>query len=163
MATNTPGITLDINEEELQAAIKKIERLGKTLDEKWMKQTHSRHLRPAARAMRSNSKSTRISKMIGVTTARKKSPPFGARVGVVRNSTTLFPKFTSYATAAVIEYGTDQRYRKKRRFGVITGRISTGSMPSAPFLRPAWDGARGEFIKNVEQAIDKRIQEEADK
>src|SRR5690625_1020067 len=163
MAANTPGIILDINEKELQAAIKKIERLGKTLDEKWMKQTHTRHLRPAARAMRTNSKSARISKMIGVTTARKKSPPFGARVGVVRNNAALFPKFSSYATASVIEYGTDERFRKKKRFGLITGRISTGAMPSSPFLRPAWDGARGEFIKNVEQAIDKRIREEADK
>ena len=157
----TDGVKIDVDEQQLRRAVDTIRRMGASLDERWVKNTHSRNLGPTVNAMRTNSKSTRLMRMIGVTTARRRSPERGARVGVIKNDTAMFPKFSSYGTAAVIEYGTDERFRGLKTLGVVTGAQSTGRMPAAPFLRPAWDVTRASYIQKTERDITTKVNREA--
>ena len=136
-----------------------IQKMQKSLDEKWVKQTHARNMRPIAQAMKANSKSARISRMIGVTTAKSKTPDYGARVGVIKNDPALFPDFSAPALASVIEYGTDERFRGTGG-AIVTGAVPTGRIKPSPFLRPAWDHHAGRMMKNIEEAIIQRVTRE---
>jgi hypothetical protein len=153
---------LQIEEKEFVAALKSVERMHDAITPQWIKSTQRRNLKPMVAAMKANSKSTRIARMIGVTTAKKRAGELGAKVGVVKNDATLFPKISAPALASIIEYGVAEERFRTLRFGVIvTGRQSTGIMPAAPFLRPAWDAHVRSFMDSTEQAIEKKILKEA--
>lgn len=155
MAAN--AIEFKMNQREFRESLKEIQRMENSITPKWMKSTLRRRSKPIAEAMKRNSKSTRIAKMVGVTTARRRTGEWGAKVGVVKNDVTLFPKFSAQALASVTEYGTGERYRKLKKGVVVTGRQSTGSMPADPFLRPAWDQQVGPFMNGVVDSIDRKV------
>lgn len=157
MAGNAVHIEADGLEDALDSFNDMIQAVD---DEKWVRSRlryySTKHMIPA---MRSKSLSTRLERMISVTTAKKNAvPPFGVRIGVVRNDPGMFPDFSAQALASVIEHGTSERFRELKTAGVITGRGSTGSMPAAPFLRPGWDSTIRSFISDVETTIEKRVQ-----
>ena len=157
-------VTFEVDKREMARAIETVRRIGNSLPEKKVKRIHAKNLRPVASAMRQAHKSARVAKMIGVTTAKRKSPPYGARVGVIKNDKRLFPKFSSYSTARLIEYGSQgERFRKMRTAGIITGRQSTGVMPASPALRPVWDSMQAGYLKNTEADLDKEVLKEANK
>lgn len=114
-----------------------------------------------ASAMKASAPGNRLRDFIGISTAKKKAGDLGAKVGVVKKSDpTVFPKFTAQALAAVNEYGTEERFRKLRTLGLITGRQSTGEMPEREFLRPVWDSHVNKFMDDVQDAIEKKIEKE---
>ena len=155
------AVTVNVNDQEFKRLTDTIKKMERSLDITWMKRTHARNLRPIRSAMIANSKSSRIAAMIGITTALKKTPPYGAKVGVINNSKALFPKFSAPATASVIEYGTDERFRVSKKFaGVAVGAASTGKMKPAPFLRPAWDMGAPEYIRKTEKDIVDKVQKD---
>ena len=155
------AVTVNVNDQEFKRLVDTIKKMERSIDITWMKKTHAQNLRPIRDAMISNSKSFRISAMIGITTALKKTPPYGAKVGVIKNSKTLFPKFSAPATAAVIEYGTSERFRvSKKMGGVAVGAASTGKMPAKPFLRPAWDIYSPDYIRKTEKDIIDKVQKD---
>ena len=151
-------ITFRVDQKELERAMSTIRNKRDSVDGKWMKSTHRRNLKPVQSAMRQNSKSQRIRKMIGITTAKRRTGELGALVGVVKNDAALFPKFSAPATASVIEYGTDERFKGVNTGVFVTGATSTGRMPADPFLRPAWDMNVNNYAKKTEQDIIKRIE-----
>jgi hypothetical protein len=161
MASNF--INISVEEKEFAARLRELERMHDSLTPKWMKSTQRRKLKPMMNAMKSNSKSDRIASMIAVTTAKKRSGTFGAKVGVVKNDEEMFPTFSAPALAAVLEYGTDERHRTTRRAGIITGKVSTGRVKPGPFLRPAWDAHVQRFMKETSDAITKKVLKEAAK
>jgi len=149
---------IQINERELSAALADLERKARRIDEKRSRQIQRRNLRPMRMAMVSGSKSARIGRMIGVTAAKKYAPPFGVRIGVVKNKVSEFPTINAQGLAAIIEYGTDERFRSVGAFGVTTGRVSTGSMPAFPWLRRAYDANIKAFADKTEQDYIKEIE-----
>lgn len=158
------AVTFEVDKREMARAIETVRRIGNSLPEKKVKQIHAKNLRPVASAMRQAHKSARVARMIGVTTAKRKSPPYGARVGVIKNDKRLFPKFTSYSTARLIEYGSSgERFRKVKSFGIVTGGVSTGVMPATPMLRPVWDSMQPGYLKNTEDDLDKEVLKEANR
>lgn len=159
MADN--AIDLRAEQREFAAGLAAIERMHDSIDEKWLKSTQRRALKPMVNAMKANSKSGRIAKMIGITTAKTKTPPFGAKVGVIKNDPALFPNFSAPALASVIEYGVDEeRFRTLRAGAIVTGRQSTGFMPAAPFLRPEWDKNVLPFMDKVQDSIERKVEKE---
>lgn len=162
MANKDNFLDLQINEKEFIEAVELAERMHNAITPKWIKSTMRRNLRPMVSAMKSASKSTRIAKMIGVTTAVKRAGPMGAKVGITRNNAELFPDIRAQALASIIEYGVSkERFRQLTAGAVVTGRQSTGTMPAAPFLRPSWDAHVGAFMAATEDSIDKKIMSEA--
>lgn len=159
MAKNTIDISVD--EREFLEALQTFEKMEQAITPRWMKNTQRRKARPMVDDMRRNSLSTRLEPMIGVTTAKKRAGDLGIKVGVVKNDPQAFPKFSAPAFASVIEYGTAERYRQLKVAGLITGRVSTGKMPAAPFLREAWDRNVKEFMDATQQAIEDKIMREA--
>lgn len=134
-----------------------------SIDAKYLKNRQAYYARKHfVPAMKRNSHSARLSKgnIISVTQAKKFTSRLGVRVGVINNDPDEFPDFSAQALAAVIEYGTAERYRELKRAGFVTGRQSTGEMPAAPFLRPAWDANVSQFMKDVEGAIIKKVEKE---
>ena len=159
MADN--AIDLKVDQKEFVAGLAAIERMHDAIDERWIKSTQRRALKPMVNAMKANSKSGRIAQMIGITTAKTKTPPLGAKVGVIKNDASLFPKFTAPALASVLEYGVDEeRFRTLRAGAIVTGRQSTGTMPATPFLRPAWDMNVNPFMESVMESIERKIERE---
>lgn len=155
---------IEINEREFKEAIKSFDDMAKQVgDDKWVRTTQARHARKHfVPAMKRASKSDDIADMISVTQAKKfRGGPRSVRVGVIKNDASKFPAFSAQALASVIEYGTNERFRELKFAGIITGRQSTGEMPSAPFLRPAYDNNVGAFMADVEQAFLKKIEEKA--
>lgn len=149
------------NEAEWQALLQEVQRKKKAINPPWMKTTHRRNLKPIAMAMKSGSKSSRIARMIGITTAKKRAGEYGAKVGVIKNDKSQFPTFSAPALASLIEYGSDgERFRGKRTGVFITGAISTGVMPATPFLRPAWDSNVEAYIKKTSKEILDKIEKE---
>lgn len=57
--------------------------------------------------------------------------------------------------AHLVEFGTGERFKKDGR--------STGSMPAAPFLRPAADAKAGEAVRKIADNLGKGIAREAAK
>lgn len=157
MADN--AFDLKMEQKEFTAGLAAVERMHDAIDEKWIKSTQRRALKPMVTAMKAGSKSTRIAKMIAITTAKTKTPPLGAKVGVIKNDPALFPKFSAPGLASVIEYGVDEeRFRTLKSGGIITGRQSTGTMPAAPFLRPAWDAGVKPFMDSVSDSIERKVE-----
>jgi len=153
------GNVIEINEAEFQAAIKDFDRMIHSMQEKEVRKIQRAKAKVYfVEEMKRNSHSVRLENMISVTTAKKNHvPPYAVRIGVVKNDKALFPKFSAQALASVIEYGTAERYRQLKAAGFVTGRQSTGSMPAAPFLRPAWDANVFAFMAAVEKAIQQRV------
>ena len=155
------AIEFEINEKEFNEAISAAQRMHDAIDEKWIKSTKRRALKPMVQAMKAGSKSTRIAKMIAITTAKRKSPRLGARVGVIKNDPSLFPKFSAPALASVLEYGvSEERFRTLRAGSLVTGRQSTGTVPATPFLRPAWDIQVNPFMESVSKSIERKVERE---
>ena len=150
---------IQINERELSAAIKDLRRKATRLDEKRARQIQRKNLRLMRTAMVAGSKSARIGRMIGVTAAKKYAPPYGVRIGVVKNKVSEFPVINAQGLAAIIEYGTDERFRRTTTGGgIVTGRISTGSMPAEPWLRRAYDANVRGFVRDTERDYIKEVE-----
>ncbi len=153
---------IDVDESEFNEALKSFEKMSGSIDARYLKNTQSRVAkREIIPDMKAGSKSVRIERMIGVTTSKKRAGELGVKIGVIKNDPALFPDFSAQATASVIEYGTAERYRKLKAAGFITGRQSTGKMPSAPFLRPAWDKNVKQFMDSIQELVLKRIEKNA--
>ena len=140
---------ISIDNRSFRKTIKDIERMGMAVSNKQLRNLKTRHADIILNPMRRNSKSSRIAAMIGVTTRSMHADDSGIKIGVVKNSKELFPKISAQGLAAIIEYGTAERYRKTKRSGLVTGRQSTGKITPEPFLRPAWDSKHREY----EQAV----------
>lgn len=151
-------IDISLEDREFQAMLRSVEKMHDSITPQWMKTTQRRKLQPMVQDMKVRSKSSRIAEMISVTTAKKRAGEFGAKVGVVKNDTSLFPKFSAQALASVIEYGTDERFRTLKAGVLVTGRQSTGSVKPYPFLRPAWDANKESFMKATEEAILNKVE-----
>lgn len=161
--TQNDSISIKVDEREFNKAVATAVNMHKSITEKWMQSTHRKHLRPIASAMKAGSKSSRIEKMVGVTTAKRKAPPYGAKVGVIKNDKKLFPKFSAQALASVIEYGTPERFRGTKKGSFTMGAIPTGKVAPEPWLRPAWDQNVQTYMKHTEQDIIHKIEMEAKK
>lgn len=149
---------IEVNKAEFDAAINEFDKMIKAIDESEAKKIQRRYAKKHfVGPMKTDSHSARLMDMISVTTAKRYTPPWGVRVGVVKNDKDKFPKFSAQGLAAVIEYGTAERYRSLRRAGIITGRVSTGAMPAAPWLRKNWDMNVRAFMNDVQQAIYKQV------
>lgn len=154
-------LDIDTQLEGLNDALRDLEKMHDSIDAKYLKTVQARKARKHfVPAMQRRSHSARLVDMISVTQAKKYTSRLGVRVGVVKNDKDRFPKFSAQALAAVIEYGTAERYRQLKTLGIVTGRASTGSMPAAPFLRPAWDANVKQFMDDVKDAIIKKVQKE---
>jgi hypothetical protein len=154
-------LDISVDEQEFHEALKSVEDMHDSIDPRWLKNTQRRYASDIVSAMKRNSKSVSLQPMIGVTTAKKRAGKLGIKVGVVKNDPQEFEDFSAQALASVIEYGTAERYRTLKSAGLITGRVSTGAMPAAPFLRPAWDNNVADFMKGVEGAIIRKIERAA--
>ena len=155
-------IDVSLEEKEFVEALAIAERQHKAITPKFLKSTQRRNLKPMEAAMKSNSKSTRIADMIGITTAKKRAGDLGAKIGVVKNDSERFPDITAQALGALLEYGSEgERFRKLKSGVVVTGRQSTGTMPATPYLRPAWDAHVNKFMDDTVEAIDNKIMKEA--
>jgi hypothetical protein len=108
---------------------------------------------PIVRQIRANSKSTRISQMVGTTRAKKWTGGAGIRIGVVKNSKTLFPDLSAQALASIIEYGTKERYRRAG----LTKAVALGKVTPTPFIRPAYEGGKGAMINEIEKQITEAV------
>ena len=154
-------IDISVEEKEFVKALESFEKMHDSITPRWLKNTQRRKAQPMVQDMKANSHSVSLVPMIGVTTAKKRAGDLGIKVGVVKNDSAKFPDFSAPALASVIEYGTAERYRMLKASGFITGRVSTGVMPAAPFLRPAWDRHVASFMNEVEKSIRKKVMEEA--
>lgn len=155
-------IDIEVDAKEFAEALKAAERMHEAITPQWLKSTQRRHLQPMVQDMKHRCKSTRIEKLIGVTTARRRAGELGAKVGVVKDDKRKDYKLSGPAHAALLEYGSaGERFRKLRVGPLITGRVSTGVMPATPFLRPAWDTHVRTFMDNVEKAIVQKVMKEA--
>lgn len=157
------NIEMDINDKDFKDTLKYFEKKAKSIDEKYLKSTLRRKSKTITSEMKRNSHSAKLPKMIGVTSAKKKVPD-GAllKVGVVKNDPGLFPIVSSYGLAAILEYGTEERFRKTSKAGLITGRISTGKIPQRryAFLRKSWDSKVTSFQKETIDTLVKRLEKE---
>ena len=154
------AVTVNVNDQEFRRLTNTIKKMERSLDITWMKRTHKKNLESTRIAMISNAPSSRIANMIGITTAIRKTPPYGAKVGVIHNDKTQFPTFSAPALASVIEYGTDERFRGVKAVGVVVGAHSTGRITPKPFLRPAWDANVRQYIRNTERDIVQKVNKE---
>lgn len=155
------SFNVEMNEQEWKAALSEIQRKKKAINPPWMKSAHRRNLKPIASAMKATAWSPRFAKMIGVTTAKRRTGDYGATVGVVKNDKALFPVISAPALASLKEYGSDgERFRGIRRGAFVTGAASTGVMPAEPRLRPAWDANVRGFMDRTEKDILDKIEKE---
>lgn len=153
---------IDVNQTEFKNALESFEKMSDSINPRYLKNTQARVAkREIVPDMKAGSKSSRIDKMIGVTTSKKRAGELGIKVGVVKNDPDKFPDISAPALASLIEYGTGKRYRNLKKVGLITGKQSTGAMPSAPFLRPAWDKNVGKFMNDVEEILLNRVEKNA--
>lgn len=155
-------IDISVNEREFNEVLRSFSRMSDSIDSKFLKSSQRRALKPMVEDMKRNSHSLSLVPMIGVTTSKKRAGELGAKVGVVKaGNKAEFPTLTAQALAAVIEYGTAERYRTLKSLGFISGRVSTGSMPAAPFLRPAWDKNVVIMMSKVEKSIYAKVKRSA--
>jgi len=149
------------NQMELDAALKELRRMERAIDRKSVNQAQRRNARPMLNDMKQNAPSDKISRMTAITTRqtkRPRAPGVGVRIGVINNSTALFPDFSAPALASVLEYGTEERFQKLKRGGFIVGK-STGAMPDKHrWLRLAWDRNVKQFVVKTEQSYRKLIE-----
>lgn len=157
-----PEIEIKLNEAEFLDAIEMLKDMEESIDDKYMKSTIRRKVRPIINDMKISSPSSRLLKVLGVTSAKRKTRGGLIRVGVIKNDRGLFPNISSYGLSAILEYGTEERFRQASRAGFVTGRIPTGSIPKRryAFLRSSWDtnikGVQEETIKTVIKRIEKK-------
>ncbi|MBN2365733.1 MAG: hypothetical protein JXL67_06175 [Calditrichaeota bacterium] len=151
------GNVIEVNEAEYRDMIKYIKDMQKSLDPRWMKKTLKRNADPIVEDMKQRSHSARLPSQIGTTTAKRRAGPYGVRIGVIKNDPVKFPKISAQGLASILEYGTAERFRILKKLGMIVGRISTGEMPSFPFLRPAWIQGRKIMTDKTVKAIKKRV------
>lgn len=157
-------IELERNEQEFVDALEVFDQMHDAVDSKYIKTVQARKARKHfVPAMQRGSHSVRLEDMISVTQAKKYTSKYSVRVGVVKNDVDKFPDFSAQALASVIEYGTGERYRQLKAAGLVTGRVSTGAMPAAPFLRPGWDNNVKAFMDDVESSLEDKVMREAEK
>ena len=108
-------------------------------------------------AMKINSKSVSLMKMIGITSRKKYAPTNGVRVGVVKNDKAKFPKINAQGLAAILEYGTNERFQPIKIGAITVGRRSVGKITASPFIRPAYDANIQKAIKDIDEAITKEF------
>lgn len=149
---------VQIDEQEFQETVAFFDEAAEAFGDRWLKNTQARRARKHfVPAMQQKSHSARLVDMISVTTAKKYTAgPRSIRVGVVKNDTEKFPKFSAQALASVLEYGTDERFQQT---GVFSAK-STGSLSPTPALRPAWDENVDGFMQDVERSIEKKFDKE---
>jgi len=154
-----PGnfIDIEIVEKDFANALRMVEAASESVSPRYLKNVQTRHARPIVAEMKANCKSAIIEQGIGITTSKKRAGEYGIKVGVVKGNIKHDAHMNIGGLAAIIEYGTGERFRQTVKYGIITGRVSTGSMPKAPFLRPAWDANIETFMRGVEEAIIKHV------
>ena len=152
---------IDVSTKGFEDALRSLEQMSESITPRYMKNTQRRKAQPIVQDMRRRSHSRTLMPMIGTTTSKKRAGELGIRIGVVKNDPNDFDDISAPALASIIEYGTKERFRQLSAAGITTGRASTGSMPSYPFLRPAWDAGVMQFMADVEELITKRVQKEA--
>ena len=149
------------NQFELDEALSELKRMERAIDRKSVNAAQRRNARPMLRDMKENSPSHRIADMTSITTRqtkRPRAPGVGIRIGVINNSASRFPDFSAPALASVLEYGTEERFQKLKRGGVIVGK-STGAMPDKHrWLRLAWDRNVQQFVAKTEESYRKLIE-----
>ncbi len=130
-----------IHTDDLPGYFKEMKHLKNSLSRKEVNIILMRTTKPMATEMAQEAPSNRLGAMVARTTRqgkRPRAPRIGVRVGVINNNPGMFSKFTAPALASVNEYGTGERFRKIKLL-FLTGKISTGKMPSRPWLIPIWD------------------------
>lgn len=124
-------IEAKLDKKDFMEALDVLKKMEKSLDDNYMKSTIRRKAKPMVQKMKRDSHSKDLMAVIGITTAKKKTP--FVKVGVVKNNTALFPDISSYGLAAILEYGTVERYRAVKTAGIVTGRASTGRVPERKY------------------------------
>ena len=137
---------ISLDKKEYQAVLKEIRQIAKRVTPEAAERVQKKALRPMTSAMRANAPSDRFKKQIGVTASKKYTFLGSVRVGVVKNNASLFPEISAQGLAAIIEYGTGERFRREGKFTAV----STGEMTAAPFVRPAYDANIGAALRNIE-------------
>lgn len=156
-------VSFKVDDKEFMDALDMLQDMSDAIDIKYVKSVMRRKLKPMVSRMKNASHSARLPQMIGVTAAKKKVNEFQImKVGVVKNKVSLFPKISSYGLAAILEYGTPERFRGASKFGVVTGRVSTGKIQSGKyaFLRSSWDAEVNQFQNGTIDTIIKKIEKE---
>jgi 7-cyano-7-deazaguanine synthase in queuosine biosynthesis len=153
---------IEINQKEMSEAIATFDKAREAFGDSWLKTTQARRARKHfVPDMKRGSHSARLMKMISVTQAKKwTGGGASVRVGVVKNDADLFPDFSAQALASVLEYGTEERFRKLSKAGIITGRVSTGRVKETSKLREAYEKNKEPFMDDVERSIDKKFEKE---
>lgn len=153
---------VQINQKELSEALQSLDNMIEAIDDsKFVKSLFRRQAKTHfVGDMKRNSPSVRLAKMVDVTTSKKLTGSFGARVGVVRNDVSLFPKISAQGLASILEHGTVERFRNSKRAGIVTGRVSLGKVESEPWLRPSWDSNVEGFIRDTEDSIVRKIEKQ---
>ena len=84
-------IEAKLDDKEFLEALDMLKDMEKSIDESYLKQTMRRKAKPIVSKMKTDSHSARLTQVIGVTTAKKKTPLL--KVGVVKNNTSflIFP------------------------------------------------------------------------
>ena len=137
------AVSIELNKGDIKKAIQELRKINRNLSEKAVRRILKKNSNPIVQAMISGSPSARIGRAIGKTTRKRSAPPFGVKIGVVKNSTTEFPDFSAPALASVIEYGTDERFRRTS----LASAVSTGKITAKPWLRPAYDANESTFVR----------------
>lgn len=156
------GLTVELDKKEFLDALEMLKDMEESIDEKYVKATLRRKLKPMERRMKRDSHSARLAThAIGITTAKKKTPLI--KVGVVKNDASVFEDISSYGLAAILEYGTPERFRAAKKLGVVTGKISTGRILPRKYawLRSAWDKEVNQFEKDSLDTIVKKVEKAA--
>lgn len=154
------GNAIKVDQTEMRAFKREIERLESALNRKKINSIQRRNARPMLNDMKAGSKSARIAKMTAITTRQSKrptAPKVGIRIGVINNDPSMFPDFSAPALASVLENGTPERFRTLKSAGIITGRQSTGSVTAEPWLRSAWDRNEQAFISKTLKSYEKAV------
>jgi HK97 gp10 family phage protein len=127
--------------------------LSHKLEPKQLNRILKKAAQPIVRQIRANSKSSRIAAMVGITASHKWTGGAGIRIGVVKNSKTLFPDLSAQGLASIIEYGTKERYRRAG----LTKAVALGKVTPTPFIRPAYEGGKGAMINEIEKQITEAV------
>lgn len=157
-------LKVEFDPKEFEQAMETFKKMDDSIDDKYLKSTLRRKTKPMEMDMKMNSPSTRVSQTIGRTTSKKKTGGgVAVLVGVVKNIPSLFKDISSFGLSAIIEYGTDERFRKTKVGSIITGKVSTGKVDPKPYLRPAYDRNINKLISEVEKTVIKRVEKESEK
>lgn len=152
-------IEIELDEDDFQEALDDIQQMYDNIDEKWLKQTLRRKVKPIERSAKINSHSKSLMKVIGTSMSKKNvGDNISARVGVVKNDPNLFPDINAYALASILEYGTVERFREvTNKYGAVVDTQSTGRVSgSNSWLRASYDKNIDKVIRDFESTIEKR-------